>query len=106
MDYKIKYAKEALDDLDKIFNFISNVSTSRAKNVVNRIRDKVNKLVFMPSGFDFDDRIGRKLHDKFKTEALISDDYLILFVVDEENKEVVITHFIPSKSDYMKLLKK
>ena len=60
----------------------------------------------MPSGFDFDDRIGRKLHDKFKTEALISDDYLILFVVDEENKEVVITHFIPSKSDYMKLLKK
>lgn len=106
MDYKIKYAKEALDDLDRIFNFISNVSTSGAKNVVNRIREKVNKLSFMPSGFNFDDRIGKRLHDEFKTEALISDDYLILFVVDEKQKEVIITHFIPSKSDYMRLLKK
>lgn len=106
MGYKIKYAKEALNELDEIFNFISNVSVSGAKNVVNRIREKVNKLTFMPSGFDFDDRIGRRLHDKFKTEALVSDDYLILFVVDEENKEVIITHFIPSKSDYMRLLKK
>ena len=40
----------------------------------------------MPSGFDFDDRIGRRLHDSFKTEAIISGDYLILFVVDEKNK--------------------
>ena len=41
----------------------------------------------MPSGFDFDDRIGRRLHDSFKTEAIISGDYLILFVVDEKNKK-------------------
>ena len=59
----------------------------------------------MPSGFDFDDRIGRRLHDSFKTEAIISGDYLILFVVDEKNKEVIITHFISSKSNYMRLLK-
>lgn len=105
MSYKIKYAKEALDELDNIFNFISNVSLSGAKNVVSRIRSKVNQLSFMPSGFDFDDKISRKLHDKFKTQGLISDDYLILFVVDEKKKEVVVTHFIPSKSDYMRLLK-
>ena len=76
-----------------------------SKNVVNKIRSKVNNLAFMPSGFDFDDRIGRRLHDSFKTEAIISGDYLILFVVDEKNKEVIITHFISSKSNYMRLLK-
>lgn len=106
MDYKIKYAKEALVELDDIFDFISNISVSGAKNVVSRIRSKVNRLSFMPSGFDFDERIDRRLHEKFKTQALISDDYLILFVVDEGNKEVIITHFIPAKSDYMRLLKK
>lgn len=105
MDYKIRYAKEALVELDEIFDFVSNVSTSGAKNVIRRIREKVNALTFMPSGFNFDDKIGRRLHDKFKTEGLISGDYLILFVVDEENKEVIVTHFIPSKSDYMRLLK-
>ena len=55
-----------------------------SKNVVNKIRSKVNNLAFMPSGFDFDDRSGRRLHDSFKTEAIISGDYLILFVVDEK----------------------
>lgn len=105
MDYNRKYAQEALKELDGIFEFISNVSRSGARNVINRIRSKVNQLAFMPSGFSFDNRIGRKLHDTFKTEALISDDYLILFVVDEKHKQVIVTHIIPSKSDYMRLLK-
>lgn len=37
----------------------------------------------MPSGFDFDDKISRKLHDKFKTQGLISDDYLRSYFVFE-----------------------
>ena len=27
-----------------------------SKNIINKIRSKVNNLAFMPSGFDFDDR--------------------------------------------------
>lgn len=106
MDYKIKYAEGALMDLDKIYDFVSNVSVASAKALVDKIRSKVNNLSFMPSGFNFDDRLGRRLHDDFRTEAIIVGDYLILFVVDEENKEVIVTHFISSKSNYMKLLKK
>ena len=73
--------------MDKIYDFVSNISVLETKNVINKIRSKVNNLAFMPSGFDFDDRIGRRLHDSFKTEAIISGDYLILFVVDEKNKK-------------------
>lgn len=105
MDYEIKYADETFEELDQIFDFVARVSEEGARNVVRRIRSKVNALKVMPGGFDFDARLGRKLHDEFKTEAIISDDYLILFVVDEANKEVIITHVIPSKSDYMQLLK-
>lgn len=106
MAYEVKYAEGAVKDLDKIFDFVSNVSVEAAKNLVGKIRSKVNNLSFMPSGFNFDDRLGQRLHDDFKTEAIIVGDYLILFVVNEEDKEVVVTHFISSKSDYMRLLKK
>lgn len=105
MDYKIKYAEETFEELDQIFNFVAKVSEDGARNVIRRIRSKINALQFLPGGFDFDARLGRKLHDELKTEAIISDDYLILFVVDENKKEVIITHVIPSKSDYMQLLK-
>lgn len=105
MDYKIKYAEETFEELGQIFNFVAKVSEDGARNVIRRIRSKINALQFLPGGFDFDARLGRKLHDEFKTEAIISDDYLILFVVDENKKEVIITHVIPSKSDYMQLLK-
>lgn len=105
MDYKIKYTQNALGDLDTIFDFILNVSLSGAKNKISKIRSKVNQLTFMPSGFSFDNHLGKKLNDEFKTEGLICDDYLILFVVDEDKKEVIVTHVISSKSNYMKVLK-
>ena len=50
MDYKIKYAEGALKDLDKIYDFVSNISVSGSKNIVNKIRSKVNNLAFMSSG--------------------------------------------------------
>ena len=105
MDYDIRYADEVFEELDQIFDFVAKVSENGAKNVLRRIRLKINALKVLPGGFNFDDKIGRRLHNDFKTEAVISDDYLILFVIDDENKEVIITHVIPSKSDYMKLLK-
>lgn len=105
MDYDIRYAEEVFEELDQILDFVAKVSEDGVKNILRRIRSKINSLKFLPGGFDFDARIGRKLHNVFKTEAIISDDYLILFVVDDGNKGVIITHIIPSKSDYMKLLK-
>ena len=95
-----------IDELDRAYDFIStNFSVENAKKKLSRFRDKMNQLGFMPGGFDFDERIKRQLHPVFKTQALVCEDYLMLFVVDEANKLVIVTHLIPSKSDYMRLLK-
>lgn len=106
MAYEVRRAQRVIDELDRVYDYIStNLSVEGAKKKITKLRDKMNQLSFMPGGFDFDERIKRKLHPDFKTEALVCEDYLILFVIDEENQIVIVTHLVPSKSDYMRLLK-
>jgi plasmid stabilization system protein ParE len=107
MVYEVRRASRVIEELDRVYDYISiKFSPEGAKRKIRRIREKMNQLRDMPGGFDFDDRLGKKLNPDFKTQALVCDDYLILFVVDEENQIVIVTHLIPSKSDYMRLLKK
>ncbi|WP_066914183.1 type II toxin-antitoxin system RelE/ParE family toxin [Streptococcus sp. DD12] len=107
MVYSIRYAERVVEELDRIYSYIStNFSITSARRKISKIRAKRNQLQYMPGGFDFDDRLGRKLNANFKTQALVCDDYLILFLVDDKQKIVIVTHLIPSKSNYMKLLKK
>lgn len=107
MVYEVRRASRVIEELDKVYEYISiKFSPEGAKRKIRRLREKMNQLRHMPGGFDFDDRLGKKLNPDFKTQALVCDDYLILFVVDEENQIVIVTHLIPSRSDYMRLLKK
>ena len=103
MVYEVRRASRVLGELDRIYDYIS---TESAKRKITRLREKMNQLRHMPGGFDFDDRLGKKLNPDFKTQALVCDDYLMLFVVDEKNQILIVTHLLPSKSDYMGLLKK
>ncbi|MBP2621994.1 type II toxin-antitoxin system RelE/ParE family toxin [Streptococcus panodentis] len=107
MVYSIRYTARVVEELDRIYGYIStNFSIGGARRKISKIRAKINRLQHMPGGFDFDDRLGRKLNPNFKTQALVCDDYLILFLVDKKHQIVIVTHLIPSKSNYMKLLKK
>ena len=107
MVYEVRRAKRVIEELDRIYDDIStNFSQESAKKKITRLREKMNQVRHMPGGFDFDNRLGKKLNPDFKTQALVCDDYLMLFVVDEKNQVVIVTHLLPSKSDYMRLLKK
>lgn len=107
MVYEVRRASRVLGELDRIYDDIStNFSQESDKRNIIRLREKMNQLRHMPVEFDFDDRLGKKLNPDFKTQVLVCDDYLILFVVDEKNQVVIVTHLLPSKSDYMRLLKK
>lgn len=106
MVYEVRRAKRVIEELDRVYEYISiKFSPESARRKIRRLREKMNQLKHMPGGFDFDERLGQKLNPYFKTQALVCDDYLILFVVDEQNQIVIITHLVPSKSDYMRLLK-
>lgn len=106
MNYKVQYSKQSTSDLDSIFDFLANSSgVDVAKKIVTEIMDKADSLSFMPGGYNFDERIKRRLNKKYPTQAVLCKKYIILFVVEEENQIVYITHVLSSRSDYLRLLK-
>lgn len=106
MNYDIRYSPQSRKDLDDILDFLVTISDiDVAKRVISEIIEKIRSLSFMPGGYNFDERIERKLNKKYPTQAILCKKYIILFVVKEEIQEVYITHVISSKSDYLRLLK-
>ena len=106
MNYNIQYSPQSLKDLDDILDFLATASDiDVAKRVISEIIEKIESLSFMPGGYNFDERIERKLNKKYPTQAILCKKYIILFVVKEESQIVYITHVISSKSDYLRLLK-
>jgi hypothetical protein len=68
---------------------------------------KISALEIFPEvGFDVDERFGKTLDKRHKTRGLtIGKDYIALYFVNDEKKEVVITHIVSTRSDYVKLFK-
>lgn len=67
--------------------------------------EKISALEIFPEvGFDADERFGKALDKRHKTRGLtIEKDYIALYFVDYDKKEVVITHIVSTRSDYVKL---
>lgn len=109
MDYKVGYNAGALEALVEIKKYIINnfKSEASAKKVVDNIMQKISALEIFPEvGFDADERFGKTLDKRHKTRGLtIGKDYIALYFVNDEKKEVVITHIVSTRSDYVKLFK-
>ena len=109
MDYKISYSAGAFETLVEIKEYIINnfKSETSAKKVVDNIMQKISALEIFPEvGFDVDERFGKTLDKRHKTRGLtIGKDYIALYFVNDEKKEVVITHIVSTRSDYVKLFK-
>ena len=109
MDYKISYSAGELETLVEIKEYIINnfKSETSAKKVVDNIMQKISALEIFPEvGFDVDERFGKTLDKRHKTRGLtIGKDYIALYFVNDEKKEVVITHIVSTRSDYVKLFK-
>lgn len=109
MDYKVSYNTGALEALVEIKEYIINnfKSETSAKKVVDNIMQKISALEIFPEvGFDADERFGKALDKRHKTRGLtIGKDYIALYFVNDEKKEVIITHIVSTRSDYVKLFK-
>ncbi|CBZ47876.1 conserved hypothetical protein [Streptococcus gallolyticus subsp. gallolyticus ATCC BAA-2069] len=109
MDYKVSYNTGALEALVEIKEYIINnfKSETSAKKVVDNIMQKISALEIFPEvGFDADERFGKTLDKRHKTRGLtIGKDYIALYFVNDEKKEVIITHIVSTRSDYVKLFK-
>lgn len=105
----MSYNTGALEALVEIKEYIINnfKSETSAKKVVDNIMQKISALEIFPEvGFDADERFGKTLDKRHKTRGLtIGKDYIALYFVNDEKKEVIITHIVSTRSDYVKLFK-
>lgn len=101
MKFSLKFSPEALRDLDKIYDYISNTLNSpvAADHTVNKILGKTDFLAENPE-------IGTQLffeNDLYSGyRYMVSDNYLVFYRISGDS--VYVDRVIYGKRDYMKLL--
>ncbi|MGM9948254.1 type II toxin-antitoxin system RelE/ParE family toxin [Floccifex sp.] len=105
MNYIVRLTDTAKQDLSEILFWIANQSKDKeiAKHFVEELMKTCKKLGTFPNMVAFPkDRIIRSAGYRF----IIHKDYLIFYLVDEEEKQVNIMAIFNVKKDYMRVMKK
>ena len=102
-NYKLKFTQAASDDLDQIYTYISGnlLAMQAANDLIDKIQDSVMRLKDFPylCSFVADEMLKNKGYRK-----LIVDNFIAFYLVDEEEKQVVIMRILYSAQKYEKLL--
>lgn len=96
--YKIKYTKNAIDDLDSIYNYISSKfhAPDTAQEQVQRIRDKISTLKNFPMRHHARNNLSWKKSD---LRVFPVDNYNVLYVVDEKKTLIRIMRILYCRVD-------
>jgi toxin ParE1/3/4 len=103
MSYKVQYSAEARQDLRDIFNYIALelLVPDTAKNLIRRIMDAVKSLEEMPMRYSLHrDEPWRSLGLRF----VPVNNYIILYLPDEEKRIVNIVRIMYGGRDISKQL--
>lgn len=98
-NYKIVLTDMAKDDLEETYNYISN--NLKEPNIANKLMDKIEKDILKLKQFPF---AYSEIHIKPKNKIyrrLVTGNYVVLYRVEEEIKQVVIFHIFYEKRDYL-----
>ena len=105
MSYTVRLTDTAKQDLREIAFWIAEKSKDReiAKRFVGELRETCRKLDTFPNAGGIPkDRIIRSAEVRF----IVHKEYLILYLVDEEGKQVNVMAIFNAKKDYMRVMKK
>lgn len=105
MNYTVRLTDTAKQDLREIAFWIADQSRDIdiAKKFVGELRSECKKLDHFPySGASPKDRILKSMGYRF----VVYKDYLIFYLVDEEEKYVNVMAIFNSKKDYMRVMEK
>ena len=106
--YQVTILPIVLQKINDTFDYIeTNFSEEYAKNRVKLIFDALEDLAIFPErGFNADDKFQKKIDNRYPTRGItIKKEYIALYFIDDMREEVVVTHLLPSRSDYIKLFK-
>ncbi|MCI9517061.1 MAG: type II toxin-antitoxin system RelE/ParE family toxin [Lachnospiraceae bacterium] len=97
-EYNITYSPESVDDLKRIYSYIAfDLSVpSTAENQINRIREKVGSLTFMPlrhTIVDWEPWRSMEMHQ------ILVDKYIVYYMVNVNIFTVTIVRIVYSGMD-------
>ena len=102
MDYTVKILPLAIEDLQNIYDYIAFELKSiiNAENQLNRLKEEILKLDFMPESY--------KLYEKepWKSRGLrffSVDNYIVFYIVDNNDMEVNVLRVLYGRMDFSKI---
>lgn len=106
-DYRLILSERSHQAILDTKNYISHVLLSpqaAQRTVETLIKGLERLLVFPESGFNADERYGKRINPEVTTRALVIDQYIAFYFIDQTTKTIFVTHLFSSKSDYVRLL--
>ena len=100
-NYKIIFTQTAEAELDGIYDYISKtlLSENSAKKLMEKIEEKTLRLEVFPESCSIAN--GYIIND-IQYRKLIVDNYILLYHIDENNKQVNIIHVFYGRRNYLK----
>ena len=98
--YKIKFAGEANDELDGIYNYICN--QLKENKIAEKLRiliiNKILDLEIMPYRYF---KLGKDIQLKNVYHRMVIKNYVVLYTIDEFDKKVFISHIYYGRRNYL-----
>ncbi|MFK8242712.1 MULTISPECIES: type II toxin-antitoxin system RelE/ParE family toxin [unclassified Facklamia] len=109
MEYKLIYHDSVLRTLEEIYYYILNnfQSEQSAKNKIADLYSNLEVLKTFPeAGFCADEKFGKVIDKRYITRGIaLGREYIALYFIDKENMTVVITHLLPTRTDYLQIFR-
>jgi len=101
--YSLKFTPKAENDLDEIYNYISNKLF--ANEAADNLTDKIENSIIRLSKFPFS--CGYVLNKPLRNRGyhkLIIDNYIVFYLINEIKKQVIIMRILYGASNYQNIL--
>lgn len=99
----LKFTAKAEEDLDKIYEYISNnlFASESADSLMDKFENKILRLKSFPCSCSFvmDETLKKRGYRK-----LIIDNYIVFYLVNEQKQQVVIMRILYGASNYNNIL--
>ena len=102
-EYSLKFTFKAEDDLDEINRYIANnlFAPEAAENLMDKIESDIMRLKAFPYSCSFvlDETLKKRGYRK-----LIIDNYIVFYLVSEQERQVIIMRILYGASNYQTIL--
>jgi len=101
--YNIKFTPKANDDLEEIFYYIATklFADEAAVKLLDNIETSINRLAKFPLSCEY---VSDKHLNSRGYRKLLVDNYIVFYLINEEEKQIVIMRILYGASNYKDIL--